>query len=56
VGESQSYEACMRGEMRVFRLLRVLLKVEEDHELNIVFMVVTRISARKHFWRYKLRS
>ena len=34
----------------------VSLKVEEDHELNIVFVVVTWISTRRHFWRYKLRS
>ena len=32
------------------------LKVEEDHELNIVFTDVTRISARRHFWGYKLTS
>ena len=32
----------------------VSLKVEEDHELNIVFVVVTWIFARRHFWGYKL--
>ncbi len=32
----------------------VSLKVEEDHELNIVFVVVTRIFAKRHFWGYKL--
>ncbi len=32
------------------------LKVEEDHELNIVFIDVTRISARRNFWGYKLTS
>jgi hypothetical protein len=34
----------------------VSLKVEEDHELNIVYMAITRISTKKHFWGYKLRS
>ena len=32
------------------------LKVEEDQDINIVFTVVTRISARRHFWTYELRS
>ena len=31
------------------------LKVEEDQELNMVFTVVTRIFASRHFWGYKLR-
>jgi hypothetical protein len=34
----------------------VSLKVEKDRELNITFIAVTRISARRHFWRYELRS
>jgi hypothetical protein len=34
----------------------VSLKVEEDHELNIVSMAVTQIFAMRHFWRYELRS
>ena len=34
----------------------VSLKVEEDHELNIVSMAVSRISTKRHFWGYKLRS
>ena len=32
------------------------LKVEEDHELNIVSMAVTWIFAMRYFWRYELRS
>ena len=32
------------------------LKIEEDRELNIVFTAVTRISSKRHFWRYELRS
>ena len=32
------------------------LKVEEDHELNIVSMAVSRISTKRDFWGYKLRS
>ena len=42
--------------MKVFRLLCVSLKVEEDRELNIAFTVVTQIFAKRHFWRYALRS
>jgi hypothetical protein len=34
----------------------VSLKVEEDLELNIAFTTVARISAKRHFWKYKLRS
>ena len=33
----------------------VNLKVREDYKLNIVFVVVTRKSAIRYFWRYKLR-
>jgi hypothetical protein len=32
------------------------LKVEVGRELNIAFTTVTHISAKRHFWKYELRS
>ena len=36
--------------------MEVSLKVKEGYELNIVFVVTTRISARRHFRGYKSSS
>ena len=37
-------------------LCAISLKVEEDQELNMVFTAVTQISAKRHFWKYELKS
>ena len=34
----------------------VSLKVEGDQELNMVFIAITQISAKRHFWRCELKS